>query len=115
VIGIGRAQSLEHLRELAGSAFRARIIHGHGKIAGHCQLQPLQHQIEGFEIVGQVDRAEIMPQGGTGRRRRRQHGGNPGQNPDIQLAPGCRIRRGTVILQRLENRSSHGKDPGITG
>jgi hypothetical protein len=100
------AQNLKNAGELMRAAGTARIVEAHGEIAPRGHAQTVFDQGKGFQIVRQVDRAEIMAQRRARRRRRRQHGGDPGQDGDVQsMVMGRRF-------QSLEQGRGHGEDPG---
>ena len=106
------ADSFEQVQRLFNAfraGLRARIVKRHRKIRLRRKGQTLFDQAPGFEVVAQVDRAEVVPQRRARAGRRGQHRGDAGQDRDVEVTPGRR-----ASLNRIKHRCGHGKDTRIT-
>ena len=104
--------SLKHVEragKAVGPARRARIVDRDGEISLGGEPQPLLDHRPGLQIVGEIDRAEVMAERRTGARCGGQHRGHTGQHADGKV---LQFGRG---LQRLEHGGGHREHAGITG
>ncbi|GCC49473.1 hypothetical protein chiPu_0033930, partial [Chiloscyllium punctatum] len=87
----GVVQDLERPRKAFRPARRAWIVHRDGKIGFGREPQALFDQRPWLEIVGEVDRAEIMAEWRADTRGCRQHRRHAGQHANRQIVPLRRV------------------------
>ena len=96
-------------RKAVRPARRARIVHRNREIGFRGEPQALLDHRPRLQIVGEIDRAEIMAERRAGARGGGQHRGDAGQHADGKLVP---LRR---LFQRLEHGGRHREHAGVAG